>query len=113
MHKQGTAALAGCHWLIVVAALFTGVGAARAEAVTIGAEDDAGPWSYADGTAYVNDAVRAAFHAVGWTVELKVIPYARCKALATSGKLAGCFSASRTPELEGVLQSPRRTRTPN
>ena len=91
MHKQGTAALAGCHWLIVVAALFTGVGAARAEAVTIGAEDDAGPWSYADGTGYVT----------------------RCKALATSGKLAGCFSASRTPELEGVLQSPRRTRTPN
>ncbi len=66
-----------------------------------------------DGTGYVNDAVRAAFHAAGWTVELKVIPYARCKALATSGKLAGCFSASRTPELEGVLQSPRRTRTPN
>ena len=34
---------------------------ARVEQVTLGAEDDAGPWSYADGTGYVNDVVKAAF----------------------------------------------------
>lgn len=79
---------------------------ARADQITLGAEDDAAPWSYADGTGYVNDVVKAAFQEVGWEVQLKVIPYSRCKALAVAGKLAGCFSASRTPELESALLYP-------
>ena len=79
---------------------------ARVEQVTLGAEDDAGPWSYADGTGYVNDVVKAAFAEVGWKVQLKVIPYPRCKALAIDGTLAGCFSASKTPELEQALLYP-------
>ena len=62
--------------------------------VTLGVEDDAGPWSYANGSGYANDLVKAAYAAAGWQVTLQVLPYARCKALAMAGKLAGCFSAS-------------------
>jgi polar amino acid transport system substrate-binding protein len=75
--------------------------------VTIGAENDAAPWSYADGTGYVNDLVRAAFTASGWTVHYSVLPYARCKRMAQYGDLVGCFSTSRTPETEKQLQFPR------
>lgn len=78
---------------------------ARPRAV-IGAEDDAAPWSYADGTGYVNDVVRAAFERSGWLVEFKVMPYARCKALASSGKLLACFSTSKTPALQAQLLYP-------
>jgi ABC-type amino acid transport substrate-binding protein len=75
--------------------------------VVIAAEDDAAPWSYADGNGYVNDLVLASFREVGWSVQLKVMPYARCKALATHGDVAGCFSASRTPDLEADLLYPK------
>lgn len=74
--------------------------------VTIGAENDAAPWSYADGTGYVNDLVRAAFAASGWTVRYSVLPYARCKRMAQYGDLVGCFSASKTAETEKDLQFP-------
>lgn len=77
-----------------------------APSITIGAEDDAAPWSYADGTGYVNDLVREAFRASGWTVHYSVLPYARCKRLAQYGELAGCFSASKTPQTEKELQFP-------
>ena len=81
-------------------------GAAVAQSITIGAEDDAAPWSYADGTGYANDVVRLAFERAGWKAELKVMPYARCKALVLSGDIAACFSMSRTPDLEGRLLFP-------
>jgi ABC-type amino acid transport substrate-binding protein len=74
--------------------------------VVLAAEDDAAPWSYADGSGYVNDLVTAAFGEAGWSVRLKVMPYTRCKALATKGEIAGCFSTSRTPELEADLLYP-------
>jgi polar amino acid transport system substrate-binding protein len=74
--------------------------------VTLGAEDDAAPWSYADGSGYVNDLVREAFEAAGWSVDFRVLPYARCKLLAVQGQLAGCFSASETPELRRDLLYP-------
>lgn len=77
-----------------------------APSITIGAEDDAAPWSYADGTGYVNDLVRAAFRASGWVVHYSVLPYARCKRMAQYGELAGCFSASKTPDTEKELQFP-------
>jgi ABC-type amino acid transport substrate-binding protein len=80
---------------------------APAPSLVLGAEDDAAPWSYADGSGYVNDLVRAAFAEAGWSLQLKVMPYARCKALARAGQLAGCFSASRRPELENELLFPR------
>src|SRR5258705_13760737 len=74
-----------------------------AQTLIAGAEDDAGPWSYADGTGYVNDVVRAAFESVGWSVSFETLPYARCKAMLLSGQLAACFSTSRTPELAPKL----------
>lgn len=81
-------------------------GAAIAQPVVIGAEDDAAPWSYPDGTGYVNELVRAAFKESGWDFEQKVLPYARCKALAARGMLAGCFSVGRKPELEASFLYP-------
>ena len=76
--------------------------------VAIGAEDDAAPWSYADGTGYVNDVVRLAFARVGWQTDLKVMPYARCKYLAIKGELAACFSASKQAELQDKLTYSQR-----
>jgi polar amino acid transport system substrate-binding protein len=81
---------------------------AWAQVVVVGAEDDAAPWSYADGTGYVNDVVRAAFESVGWTAQLRVMPYARCKAMALAGTLAACFSTSKTADLDGKLVFPRQ-----
>jgi ABC-type amino acid transport substrate-binding protein len=81
--------------------------APESRTLLIGAEDDAAPWSYADGTGYVNDLVTAAFREVGWTVRLKVVPYVRCKALAVQGRLAGCFTVGRTPEVEAELLFPQ------
>jgi polar amino acid transport system substrate-binding protein len=95
----------------VLAALGLGAGLAVAtqtatQTVTIGAEDDAAPWSYPDGTGYVNDLVRAAFKEAGWTMQQKVMPYARCKALAAKGDLAGCFAVGRRPDMEASFLYP-------
>jgi len=73
-------------------------------AVVIAVEDDAAPWSRADGSGYANDLVTAAFKAVGVDVELKVVPYARCKRMAVNGEVAGCFSMSPAPDLAGVIE---------
>lgn len=73
--------------------------AGPAPRLVLAAEDDAAPWSKPDGTGYVNELVRTVFAEAGWALELKVMPYARCKAEAAAGRVAGCFSASRTPEL--------------
>jgi hypothetical protein len=83
--------------------------AGMAQAIVIGAEDDAAPWSYADGTGYANDVVRLAFDRAGWKAQLKVMPYARCKALVLSGDIAACFSVSRAPDLEGRLLFPQQS----
>jgi len=80
--------------------------AAWANTATLGAEDDAHPWSNADGTGYANDVVRAAYQAVGWEVRFEVLPYPRCKQMAERGALLACFSASKTPLLEKKLQYP-------
>lgn len=76
--------------------------------IVIGAENDAAPWSYADGTGFVNDLVRAAFHASGWNVQYDVVPYARCKTLVASGNLIACFSSSQTPETEKEMRFPKQ-----
>ena len=75
-----------------------------ADAITIGAENDAAPWSFPDGSGYVNDLVRAAYKAVGWEVTYDVLPYARCKFMTENGKLVACFSASKTQELQNTLR---------
>ena len=73
----------------------------------IGAENDAAPWSYPDGTGYVNDLVRAAFKAGGWEVRFEVLPYARCKSQVVHGQLVGCFSSSQTSETEKDMVFPK------
>jgi len=93
--------------LLIAMALCLPAAAATGEPeVALAAEDDAAPWSYADGSGYVNDLVRAAFAAAGWRVRLNILPYARCKQMAMRGQVAGCFSASRTPETAQVLLFP-------
>jgi ABC-type amino acid transport substrate-binding protein len=70
----------------------------------IAAEDDAAPWSRADGTGYANDVVTAAFKAAGVDVSLRVMPYARCKRMVTNGDIAGCLSMSPAAEFKGVIE---------
>jgi polar amino acid transport system substrate-binding protein len=77
---------------------------AQTNSLVIAVEDDAAPWSRADGTGYANDVVVAAFKAVGVDVELRVVPYARCKRMAERGTAAGCFSMSPAPEFNGVIE---------
>jgi polar amino acid transport system substrate-binding protein len=77
-----------------------------ADAVIIGAENDASPWSFPDGSGYVNDLVRAAYKAVDWKVTYEVLPYSRCKLETEAGQLVACFSVSKTPETEKKLQFP-------
>jgi len=92
-------------WKVALTLLCLPLGAAAAT-VNIGAEDDAAPWSYADGTGYVNDLVRAAFEAVQWQTKFQALPYARCKMLTERGELDACFSTSKTPETQVQLQFP-------
>lgn len=66
-------------------------------------EDSAAPWSDHQGNGYANDLVRAAYAAVRAELSLRVVPYARCKAYAMQGQVAGCFSMSDSPELKGVV----------
>jgi polar amino acid transport system substrate-binding protein len=77
-----------------------------AETITIGAENDASPWSFPDGSGYVNDLVREAYKAVNWEVTYEVLPYSRCKLQTEEGQLVACFSASNTPETNKKLQFP-------
>jgi polar amino acid transport system substrate-binding protein len=75
--------------------------------ITIGAEDAAAPWSDANGNGYVNDLVIRTFKKAGQPVNLDVLPYARCKLAVIRGSLVGCFSTSKTPELEADLIYPK------
>jgi polar amino acid transport system substrate-binding protein len=76
----------------------------QTQSVVLSVEDDASPWSRPDGSGYANDLVVAAYRAVGVEVDLKVVPYARCKKMAINGEVAGCFSTSPSPELRGLIQ---------
>lgn len=76
-------------------------GAANAADIELLVEDDAAPWSHADGTGYTNDLVRAAFAAVGVPVRLSVVPYARCRSAVVSGNAAGCFNMAWDDEFKG------------
>ena len=78
--------------------------ATQSKSVIISVEDDAAPWSRGDGSGYANDVVIAAFKAVGIDVELKVVPYARCKRMAINGEVAACFSTSPSSELSGLIE---------
>ena len=77
---------------------------AQTTPLVIAVEDDAAPWSQRDGSGYANDLVTAAFKAVGVDVELRVMPYARCKRMAVNGELAACLSMSPAAEFAGLVQ---------
>jgi ABC-type amino acid transport substrate-binding protein len=81
---------------------------AAQHALEIAVEDDAAPWSQADGSGYANDVVRAAFHAVGVDVRLSVVPYARCKQMVVEGQVAACFAMSRGRELTDSVVFPEQ-----
>jgi polar amino acid transport system substrate-binding protein len=74
------------------------------EVLEIGAEDDAAPWSQADGSGYANELVLAAFAAAGVKVHLQVLPYARCKQMVMDGVIPACFSMSRSPEVSSSVE---------
>lgn len=77
---------------------------AQTKSLVIAVEDDAAPWSQADGSGYANDLVTASFKAVGVEVELRLMPYARCKRMAINGEVAACLSMSPSPEFAGLVQ---------
>ncbi|MFJ2689203.1 substrate-binding periplasmic protein [Pseudomonas sp. NPDC087336] len=74
------------------------------ETLTIMVEDAAAPWSKSDGTGYANDVVIAAFKEMAVAVQLKVVPYSRCKYMVLNGQVAACFNMSWQPEFEGKIK---------
>ncbi len=72
--------------------------------LVIAVEDDAAPWSFADGSGFANEVVRAAFDAAGVEISLNVVPYARCKDMALNGTAPACFSMAWIPELAGRIE---------
>jgi ABC-type amino acid transport substrate-binding protein len=74
------------------------------ETLTIMVEDAAAPWSKSDGTGYANDVVTAAFKEMAVEVQLKVVPYSRCKYMVLSGQVAACFNMSWQPELQDKIK---------
>ena len=87
-------------------ALLAAAHQAQALPLPIAAEDDAGPWSYRDGTGLANDEVQAAFRAVGVGIQMNVMPYARCKDYVERGKMAAAFSMSWVDDLKGKVLFP-------
>lgn len=76
----------------------------KTETLVIAVEDNAAPWSQADGSGYANDLVKAAFKSAGVDVELRLMPYARCKRMAVNGEVAACLSMSPSPDFAGLVQ---------
>lgn len=76
---------------------------AQVKTLDVAVEDAAGPWSSKDGTGFANDVVVAAYQAAGVQINLKVMPYARCKFLAKKGEIPVCFSVSPEPGMEKTL----------
>ncbi|MFY9460339.1 amino acid ABC transporter substrate-binding protein (PAAT family) [Aquabacterium commune] len=73
----------------------------HAETVTVGAEDDWAPYSYAmagqaEPQGLSPRLVRAAFQTQGVQVNFKVLPFSRCLHDAEIGRLVGCFDTTRT-----------------
>lgn len=66
-------------------------------------ENDAAPWSKADGTGYANDLVKAIYDAVDVDADFEVVPYARCKKYTETGEAVGCFNMAKIPEVENKI----------
>lgn len=92
-----------CHLSIALALCIPSLRASAETALEIMAEDDAAPWSQADGRGAANDIVKAAFAAAGVDVVLRTVPYARCKHMVLTGRIAACFSMSADKSLENKV----------
>jgi polar amino acid transport system substrate-binding protein len=79
---------------------------AHSAPLPIAAEDDAGPWSYRDGSGFANDVVEAAFKAAGEPIAISVMPYARCKEYVLRGQVAAAFSMSWLDSFKGQVLFP-------
>ncbi|GAB3129807.1 substrate-binding periplasmic protein [Novispirillum itersonii] len=81
---------------------------AAAETVTIAAEDAFPPWSLPDGRGAGNEIVQEAFRRQGVTVELAVVPYARCRRAVITGDVAACLSmgANEVTRRDVMLPTP-------
>lgn len=88
----------------IILMLHPAVVSSQTKHLLIAVEDDAAPWSRTDGTGFANDVVSAAFKAVGVEVELRVMPYARCKRMVVRGEISGCLSMSPSPEFAGLIE---------
>lgn len=75
----------------------------QAEPLEIMVEDDAAPWSRADGDGHANAVVRAAYAASKTDIKLSVVPYARCKQMVINGLAPACFSMAWEPALQGKV----------
>lgn len=88
-------------WAVVVCCAWLGIGAAMAERVTIGAEDDWAPYSSAKAGQSEPEGltpllVKAAFKTQGIDADFEVMPFARCLFMAEKGRIVGCFNTTRT-----------------
>ncbi|HRE18919.1 MAG TPA: transporter substrate-binding domain-containing protein [Rhodocyclaceae bacterium] len=78
--------------------------ATAAAPLEINVEDNADPFSQADGSGYANEVVKAAFAAVGVDIKLVVMPYARCKKQVIEARSVACFNMSAEPALSGKVK---------
>ena len=97
---QGTKKMMRSLLMLLFALALTSQACMAAETVVIGAEDDWPPYSSikadksgAEGLSL--DLVREAFATRGIEVQFQVLPFARCMQYAASGRVSGCFNASR------------------
>lgn len=92
--------------ILVSAAVVLAALAAKAETVTIVAEDDWYPYCASKGgkaEGMAVDIVTEAFKAAGVTVTYKVMPYARCMDEVKKGAEVGCFNTSWVPAYDADM----------
>lgn len=85
-------------------------GAALAETLRIGAEDDWYPytaWRHERIEGMSADIVRAAFAASGTAIELAPYPYSRCMELTRSGSLPACFNTTPDSRIRAQFLLPQ------
>lgn len=81
-------------------------GLAGAETIRVAAEDDWPPYSSAVGPerrpeGFAVDLVREVFASQGIKVEFIVVPFARCLAYTTKGRVVACFNVGMTAANQG------------
>lgn len=107
--RQLGVAMAGAALCLSANAASVNAGTATANsrtALKIMVEDDAAPWSQADGSGAANDIVQTAFAAAGVEITLQTVPYARCKRMVVTGQIAACFGMSPDASLGDKVMLP-------